>query len=135
MQRSCPTLAFKPHTLFLPTSYFLSPHFLKFLAVFLYFLLSIPPLTRSGFFNEMMEVFELGALNYYILSHLIQLTLSVFRNPTSTHLPLSASLNSLLCDLIVLTPSLAFFLPMTCTLVAVSSFSLGRAYPHLNFLP
>ena len=44
-------------------------------------------------------------------------------------------LDSLLCDPIVLTPGLAFFLLMTRTLAAASSFSSGRAYLSLNFLP
>ena len=98
-------------------------------------LLSSSPLTCSGFFNEMLEVSEPGALNYYTLFRLILLTLFVSRNLTLTHLPLSGSLDSLLCDLIAPSPGLAFFLPIPGTLAAVSLFSSGRAYPSLNFLP
>ena len=92
------------------------------------------PLTRSGFFNGMPEIFQPGALNYYTLSHLILWILFVFRNPTLTHLPLSGSLDSLLCDLIALTSGLAFFLLMTRTLAVASLFLSGRAYPSMNFL-
>ena len=72
---------------------------------------SIPPasLTSSGFFNGMLKISKPGALNCYTLSRLILLTLFTFRNPTLTHLPLSRSVDSLLCDLITLTPSLPFF--------------------------
>ena len=47
------------------------------------------PLTLSGFFNGMLEVFEPGALNYFTFFHPILSTLSAFRNPIFTHLPLS----------------------------------------------
>ena len=46
----------------------------------------------------MPEVFEPGALNYYLLSRLILSILSISRNPTLTHLPLSRFLDSLLSD-------------------------------------
>ena len=93
------------------------------------------PLTLSGFFNGMLEVFEPEALNYFTFSRPILSTLSVSRNPILTHLPLSGFLDSLLCALIAPTPGLAFSLLMTCTLAATLSFSSGRAYPFLNFLP
>ena len=93
------------------------------------------PLTLSGFFNGMLEVFEPGALNYFTFSRPIPLTLFVSRNPILTHLPLSGSLDSLLCALIALTPGLAFSLLMPRTLAAVSSFSPDKAYLSLNFLP
>ena len=51
-----------------------------------YFLFS---LTRSEFFNAMLEVFEPGTLNYHILPRLILKILYVFRNPALTHLLLS----------------------------------------------
>ena len=57
---------------------------------------STPPLTLSGFFNGMLEVFELGALNYFTFFRPIMSTLSAFRNPILTHLPLSGFLGSLL---------------------------------------
>ena len=72
-----------------------------------------------------------GALNCYTLSRLILLTLYVSRNLTLAHLPLSGFLDSMLCILIALTPILAFFLPMPCTVAVASSFSSGRAYPSL----
>ena len=92
------------------------------------------PLTLSGFFNGMLEVFEPGALNYSTFFHPILSTLSAFRNPILTPLPLSGFLDSLLCILIVPTPSLAFSLLIPRTLVAALSFSSGRAYLSLNFL-
>ena len=93
------------------------------------------PLTSLEFFNEMPKIFEPGTLNYYTLSCLIIWILSVFRNPTLTHLPLFGSMDSLLCDLIALTPGLALCLPMTRTLAVASSFLSGRACLSLNFLP
>ena len=96
---------------------------------------SSSPLTLSGFFNGMLEVFEPGALNYFTFSRLIQSTLSAFRNPITTRFPLSGFLESLLCVLIAPTPSLAFSLLIPRTLAAALSFSSSRAYPFLNFLP
>ena len=98
---------------------------------------SILPLTPSGFFNGILEVFEPepGALNCYTLFLPIPLTLFVYRKQILTHLPLSRFLDSPLCVLIGLTPGLAISLVMTRTLAMASSFSSGRAYPSLNFLP
>ena len=96
---------------------------------------SSPPLTLSGFFNGMLEVFEPGALNYFTFFRPIQSILSVSRNPILTHLPLSGFRDSLLCVLIAPTPGLAFSLLIPRTPAAVSSFSSGRVYPSLNFLP
>ena len=62
-------------------------------------------------------------------------TLSVSRSPILTHLPLSGFLDSLLCNLIVPTPDLAFSLVMPRTVAAASSFLSGRAYPSRSFLP
>ena len=95
----------------------------------------LPPLTLSGFFNGMLEVFEPAALNYFTFFRPIMSTLSVSRNPILTHLPLSGFLDSLLCVLIALTTGLAFSLLMPLTLAAALSFSSGRAYLFLNFLP
>ena len=92
------------------------------------------PLTLSGFFNGMLEVFEPGALNYSTFFRPVLSTLSAFRNPILTPLPLSGFLDSLLCILMVPTPSLAFSLLIPHTLAAALSFSSGRAYPFLNFL-
>ena len=62
-------------------------------------------------------------------------TSSVSRNPILTHLYFSGFPGSLLCVLIAPTPGLAFFLLMPRTLAAALSFSSGRAYLFLNFLP
>ena len=105
------------------------------LAVLLHLLLLLHHLTPSGFFNGMLEVSEPGALNFYTFFCLIPLTLFVSMNLTLIHLPLSVSVDSMLCDLIASTPDLAFSLLMPRTLAAVPSFSSGRAYPSLNFLP
>ena len=137
MQHSRSTLAFKslipllPNLSLLPL---LPHHHLLVLAVLLRLLLSLP-LTPSGFFNGMLIVSEQGALNCYIFFCPIPLTLFVSRNLILTHLPLSGSLDSLLCDLIAPTDGLAFSLVMPRTLVAASSFLSGRAYPSQNFLP
>ena len=104
-------------------------------AIFLRLLPPLLPLTLSGFFNGMLEVFEPGALNYFIFYRPIQSILSASRNPILTHLSLSEFLDFLLCVLIAPTPGLAFSLLIPCTPVAAASFSSSRAYPFLNFLP
>ena len=93
---------------------------------------TLPP-DLSGFFNEMLEVFEPGALNYFTFSRPILSTLSASRNPILTHLSLSKLLDSLLCALIVPTPGLAFSFLMTRTLAAALSFFSSRAYFFLHF--
>ena len=112
MQHSRPTLTFKPIVSLSLTSYLLPlhpHHCLKFLAVFLYLLLLVfLTLTPSGFFNEMLEVSESRARNYYALFCVIPLLFFISRNLTLIHLHLSGSLNSLLSDLIALTPGVAF---------------------------
>ena len=136
MQLSRPILAFNPLIPFCPLCLFflfllttISCSWLSFYAsCFL-------PLALSGFFNGMLEVSEPGALNCYIFFCPILLTLSVSRNLISTHLLFSGFLDSLLCDLIAPTPGLVFFLVMPRTLAATLSFSSGRIYPFLNFLP
>ena len=138
MLHSHPTLAFKPLILF-PSTLYLFPlhphHCLMFLAVSLYFLLPLPSLTPSRFFNGMLGVSEPGALDCYTLFHLIPLTVFVFRNLTLLYLPFSGSLDSLLCDPMAPTPDPVFFLLMSQTLAAASSFLSGRAYSSLSFLP
>ena len=57
------------------------------------------------------------------------------RHTFSKSLPTPALEDSLLCDLIALTLSLAFSLQILRTLAAASSFLSGKAYPSLNFLP
>ena len=132
-----PTLVSKlliPH---LPIIYLLPLplHHRPLLTAFLLRLLPpLPVLTLSGFFNGMLEAFEPGARNYFTFFRPILLTLSAFRNPILTHLPLSGFLGSLLCALIGPTPGLAFFPPILRTLAAALSFLSGRAYPFLNFL-
>ena len=54
----------------------------------------------------MLGVSKPGALNYYTFFRLIPLT---SRNLTLIYLPLSRSLDSLLCDLMAPTPDLIFF--------------------------
>ena len=132
MLHSCPTLVSKlliPH---LPILYLLplpSHHRPLLLAILLHLLPPLLPLTISGFFNGMLEVFEPGALNYFTFFHPILSTLSAFRNPILTHLPLSGFLDSLFCVLIAPTPGLAFSLLMPCMPVAALSFSSDRVYP------
>ena len=96
---------------------------------------SSPPLTLSGFFSGMLDVFEPGALNYSTFFCPILSTLSAFRNPILTPLLLSEFLDSLLCVLIAPIPGLAFSPLMPRTLAVALSFSSGRAYLFLNFLP
>ena len=139
MQHSRSTLVFKPLIAVPPTSYLLPlyPHLpFMFLIVFLYFLLPLPLLTTSGFFNGMLEAFEPGALKYYTLVRPIPLIKLVSRNLIIViHLPFSGSLVPLLCNLIAPTPGLPFSLPIPHTLAAASSFLSDRAYLSLNFLP
>ena len=112
-----PTLVFKPLIPSLPILYLLPlpPHHRPLLLVEL-----LRPLTPSGSYNGMLEVFEPGALNYFTLFRPIPLTLSISRNPILTHLPLFGFLDSLLCVLIAPIPGLAFFLVMPRTLAATS---------------
>ena len=135
--------ALSPHHR-LQTSYLSSAHSISspsallhrpLLLVFLLRFLSPLPLTLSGFFNGMLEVFDPGALNYSTFFCPILSTLSAFRNAILTHLPLSGFLDSLLCVLIAPIPGLAFSLLIPRTLAAALSFSSGRAYLSLNFLP
>ena len=132
MLHSRPTLVFKTLVLLLPIFYLLTTATCSWLSFYAFCFL--PPLTPSGFFNGMVEVFEPGALNYYTFYRPTALILSASRNPILTHLPLSEFLDSLLCVLITPTPVLAFSLLMPRTLAAALSFSSGRAYPFLNSL-
>ena len=91
------------------------------LAVLLNFLLPLPFLIRLGFFNGMSGVFEPETLNFSTLSRSIQWILSVSRIPISTRLAFYGFLDTLLCDLIVLTSGLAFFLLITRSLAVMSS--------------
>ena len=132
MLHSRPTLVFKPPIPHLPILYFLSlplHHRPLIMAVLLRLLLPPPP--------DSLRVLQwnAGGLHYFTFFRPILLTLSASRNPILTPLPLSRFLYSLLCVLIAPTPGLAFSLLMPRTLLAVSSFSSGRAYPFQNFLP
>ena len=138
MLHSCPTIVSKLPIPHLPILYLLSlpsHHRPLLLAILLHLLPPPLPLTLSGFFNGMLQVFEPGALNYFTFFHPILSTLSAFRNPISTHLPLSGFLDSLFYVLIAPTPGLAFSPLMPRMPVAALSFSSDRAYPFLNFLP
>ena len=134
--------ALSPHPRFqtsyplLPILYFLSlpPHHRPLLLAVLLHLLPPLPLTLSGFFNGMLEIFDPEALNYFTFSRPILSTLSAFRNPILIPLPLSGFLDSLHCILIAPTPGLAFSLVMPHRLAAALSFSSGRAYLSLNSL-
>ena len=131
-----PTLVFKPPTLLTPLSYLLTlyPHHgFMFLVVFYTSCFLFP--------SESLRVLQWNAgglrarstkLLHFISSHLIDL---ICIQESLTHLPLSGSLDSVLCDLIAPTPILAFFLRIPRTLAVASSFLSGRAYPSLSFLP
>ena len=135
--------ALSPHphlqTSYPPSAHFISSpfpsHHRPLLVAVLLRLLPPLPLTLSGFFNGMLEVFEPGALNYFTFFRPILSTLPAFRNSILTPLPLSGFLDSLLCVLIAPTPGLAFSLLIPRTLAAALSFSSGRACLYLNFLP
>ena len=60
---------------------------LLLLAALLRLLPPLLPLTLSGLFNGMLEVFEPGALNYFTFFRPTLSTLSAFWNPILTHLP------------------------------------------------
>ena len=138
MQHSHSTLTFKPLILFPPTLYLLPlhpHHCLMLLGVSLYPQLSLPLPNSLRVLQWNAGVSKPGALNYYTLIRLIPLTLFISRNLTLIHLPFFGSLDSLLCDPKALTPNLVFFLLMSQTLAAASSFSSSRAYSSLSFLP
>ena len=124
-----------PHLRILYLLPLLLHHCSLLLAIFLRLLPPLLPLTLSGFFNGMLDVSEPGALNYFIIYRPIQSILSASRNPILTLHPLSGFLDFLLCVLIAPTPGLAFYLLIPRTPAVVLSFSSGRAYPFLNFLP
>ena len=137
MQHSRPTLVSKPLIPMFPFYIFSLCSSSAVPCSWMYFCTScfLSPMTLSGFFNGMLEVFELEALKYFTFFCLILSTLSASNNSIFSHLPLSGFLDSLLCALIAPNPGLAFSLMMLRTLAAASSFLLGRAYPFLNFLP
>ena len=74
-------------------------------------------------------------MNYFTFFRPILLTTSLSRNAILTHFPLFGFLDSLLCVLVAPIPGLAFSQVMLCMLAESLSFSSGRAYLPLNFLP
>ena len=101
MQRYSRTLVFKPPTLCPPILYILPlhlPHPFTFLDVFLYLLLPLPPLDRSVFLNRIPKVFKPGAMSHDTSSSFILWIKSASNNPILTHLLLSGSLESLVCN-------------------------------------
>ena len=139
MLHSRVTLVSKPLILHLPILYLLPLplyHRPLLLAVLLCLLPPLLPLTLSGFFNGMLEIFEPGALNYFTFSRPILSTLSAYRNSILTLLPLSGFLDSLLCVLIAPTPGLAFSLVMPHTLAATHTrFRTWVLTTYLFFYP
>ena len=110
------------------------PHPLMLLAALLHLQLPLLSLTHSGIFNEMPKIFKLETLNFSTLSRSILWTVSVSRNLNSTRLSLSKFLDTLLCNLIALTPGMAAFFLITRTPAMVSSFLSCRDHFSLNFL-
>ena len=137
IQHSHPTLTFRLLILFPPLCIFslctLTTASWSWLFLFISCFL-FPSLTLLGFFNGMLGVSE-PELNYYTLFRLIPLTIFISRNLTSIYLLLSGSLDSLLCNPMAPTPDLVFFLLMSQTLAAASSFLSSRAYSSLSFIP
>ena len=95
--------------------------------LFLYTTCFLLSLTLSRFFSGMLGVSEPETLSFY--------TLFLSRSLSLIYLPFSGSLDSLLCVLIAPTPGLVFSLLMPRTPAAALSYSSGRAYPSLKFLP
>ena len=138
--------AFAPHPR-LQTYYPFSAHF-EILPLHLHHRLmllaagcfSLPPASSSLPYSLRVLQRNAGGLlarstKLHTLFRLIQLTLFVSRNLTLIYLPLSGFLDSLLCHLMPPTRDLVFYLLMSQTLAAVSSFLSGRAYPSLSFSP
>ena len=87
MQYYHPTLAFKSLIPLHPTSYQLPlypHHHIMLLAVFPYLLLPLSSLNSSGFFNGKLEISEQGALNYFILSHPVDVICNQISNLNSS---------------------------------------------------
>ena len=138
MHHSHPTLAFKPFILFPPTLYLLAlhpRHRLILLAVTLYLLLPLP-------LPDSLRVFQWNAgglrvssteLLHFISCHPVDLICV-----QESNLSLSSSFQMLGFSALQSDCShscLIFFLLMSQTPEAASSFSSGRAYPSMSFLP
>ena len=138
MQYSHPTLAFKPLILFSPTLYLLPlhPHHrLMLLSVSLYLLLPLP-------LPDSLRALQRNAGNlrtssiemlYFISSHPVDLICIQESNLNSSSFFRIPGFSALRSDGIHSRSDI--FLLMSQTLAAASSFSSGRAYPSLSFLP
>ena len=136
MQRSCSTLAYKLPTVLLPTSYLLTLHIIHSQMIFavLFLLLPLCSLTCSEFFNGKLSNLrdKDTEVLLFISSYtddLICFQESKLNSSSSFGIPDCSALRSDCTH-----PGLAFFVLITHTLAAASSFSSGRAYPSLNFL-
>ena len=138
IQLSHPTLAFRPLILFPPTLFHLPlhPHHrLMLLAVSLYFLLLplLPDFLKVLQWNVGGLQTRSTELLHFISSHpldLICIQESNLNLSSSFRIPGFSALRSDRS-----TPNLVFFLLMSQTPAAASSFLSGRAYSSLSFLP
>ena len=138
MQHSHPTFAFKPLILFPPTLHFLPlhpHHHLMLLAVSLYLLLSLPlpdSLKILQWNAGGLRARSTGSL-HFISSHpvgFICIQESNLNLSSSFRIPGFSALRSDRSH-----SRSGIFLLMSQTLGAASSYSSGRAYPSLSFLP
>ena len=122
-------------TFYPPSAHFVTPFSAPFPLSYSFSCSSTPsaPSSFPDLLYGILEVFEPEVLNFLALSHFNLWILSISRNSTSICLSLSGFLNTMLCNLITLTPGLAFLLLLSCMLA--SSFSSGRIYSSLNSLP
>ena len=136
MQHSCATLTFKPLILLPHTLYVLSPLsscFWLFFYTFCFLPGSIRILQRSPEDGTEHERLPENELLHFISSYFVDLICiqkSNLNSSSSFRFPGFSALRSDRTHSF----GLAFFLLMTHTL-ATSSFSSGKAYPSLNFLP
>ena len=137
MLHSCPTLVSKPLIPHLLIPYLFPLHLLQrplLLAIFLHLLPSLPP--------DSLRVLQWNAgglrarsteLLHFLSSHPVNLICIQESNLNSSSFFWIPGFSALL--LIAPTLGLAFSPPIPCTLAAALSFSSGRAYLFLNFLP
>ena len=138
MQHSYPTLAFRSLLTLPLTSYLLPTH--PYHRLMLLAVSSTAP--TSSFPLDYLKVLQWNAeglrarstkLLHFLLSHLVD---PICIQESNLNLSSCFQIPGFsLCNLIAPTLGLIFFLLMPHTLVAASSFSSGRAYPSLNFLP
>ena len=98
---------------------------------FLGYMVFLCPIPLKGLGNNNTSLCQSDELLYFFCSFLS--ILSKPRNPTSTLLPLSRSLDNLLCDRIDLTLGPAFTQLLTRTLAVVQLRSSNRVYYFLSF--